>query len=113
MVTKIIQALAGAGKTHHITNDLNNCKRYLIITYTNANTNQIKNDLLASSLSPDQYIVSTFSKFLIDCFINPYLSSLKPTIPDSKVLLLQYQVNIPRTIHIIIIYVEIMLAIMW
>lgn len=84
MVTKIIQAVAGAGKTYHITNDLNDCKRYLIITYTNANTNKIKKDLLSSSLSPDQYIVSTFSKFLIDWFINPYLSLLKPHLPVIK-----------------------------
>lgn len=84
MVTRIIQAVAGAGKTRHITHDLNNCKRYLLITYTNANTNNIKKELLSSSLSPDQYIVATFSKFLIDWFINPYLSSLKPHLPVIK-----------------------------
>lgn len=84
MVTRIIQALAGAWKTRHITHDLNKCKRYLLITYTNANTNNIKKELLSSSLSPDQYIVATFSKFLIDWFINPYLSSLKPHLPVIK-----------------------------
>lgn len=34
---------------------------------------------------PEQYIVATFSKFLIDWFINPYLSLLGPHIPVIKV----------------------------
>ncbi|MCV3739872.1 AAA family ATPase [Lentilactobacillus hilgardii] len=78
MVAKIIQAVAGAGKTYHITHNLGNNKRCLYLTYTNGNVMNLKRELYLSEKNPSQYLVSTFSKFVIDWFVRPFLDLLKP-----------------------------------
>jgi len=81
MVNKVIQAVAGAGKTYKITHELDSNKRYLFLTFTNGNVRNLENGLLESMANPTNYYVSTFSKFLIDWVINPF----KPMLLPSKV----------------------------
>ncbi|MHA8111418.1 AAA family ATPase [Lactobacillaceae bacterium Melli_B4] len=78
MVNKIIQAVAGAGKTYHITHDVDPNKRYLFVTYTNGNVKNIKKELQSSSLSFDKYLVCTFHKFIGDWMMKPFFLNLKP-----------------------------------
>ncbi len=79
MVHKIIQAVAGAGKTYHITNDLDSMKRYLFLTYTNGNVENIRKGLIDSKQTLEKCSVSTFSKFLIDWCLKPFISKMVPS----------------------------------
>lgn len=79
MAGKIIQAYAGAGKTYYITHKLNPNKKYLYLTFTNENIENIKEQLEDNKkMSSNNYMVCTFSKFLIDWMIKPYFVFLKP-----------------------------------
>lgn len=78
MVNKVIQAVAGAGKTYKITHELDSHKRYLFLTFTNGNVRNLEEGLLDSMANPTNYTVSTFSKFLIDWVINPFKPMLTP-----------------------------------
>lgn len=80
MVAKIIQAVAGAGKTYYITHSLDNSKRYLYITYTNGNVLNLRNELTDTDKDPQKYSVITFSKFIIHWFICPFYKLLSPKI---------------------------------
>lgn len=79
MVAKIIQAVAGAGKTYFITHKIPKDKRSLYITFTNGNVRNISKELLQSDRECSTYMVSTFSKFIIDWCISPYFSKLEYT----------------------------------
>lgn len=46
MDKKIILAVAGAGKTYYICNNVDEKKRNLIIAYTNRNVNNIEKELI-------------------------------------------------------------------
>lgn len=78
MVTKIIQAVAGAGKTYHVTHELINQSRCLYVTFTNGNVQNIKKELADSGKNTETYSVMTFSKFIIDWFIYPFQNNLCP-----------------------------------
>lgn len=84
MVTKIIQAVAGAGKTYHITHNFGNNQRCLYLTYTNGNVKNLKRELALSNKNSENYLVSIFSKFIIDWLINPFFNELKPNFPSFK-----------------------------
>lgn len=84
MATKIIQAVAGAGKTYYITHKLENNQRCLYLTYTNGNVKNLKRELALSEKSPEQYLVSTFSKFIINWFIHPFFNVLQPRFSSFK-----------------------------
>lgn len=79
MVHKIIQAVAGAGKTYYITNNLDSTKRYLFLTYTNGNVENIRKGLIDSKQILEKCSVSTFSKFLIDWCLKPFISKMIPS----------------------------------
>lgn len=78
MVHRIIQAVAGSGKTYHITHDIDPTKRYLFVTFTNGNVDNIRNELIDSKQILNHYSVSTFSKFLIDWCLKPFVSKMIP-----------------------------------
>lgn len=79
MVSRIIQAVAGAGKTYAITHDmLDSSKKYLFITFTNGNAKNIREGLTDFGFPIDQYQVMTFSKFVIDWLVKPFLPIMKP-----------------------------------
>lgn len=78
MATKIIQAVAGAGKTFYITHKLGKNQRSLYITYTNGNVRNLRNELRETDKDCGMYMVRTFSKFVIDWFIRPFYPLLVP-----------------------------------
>lgn len=78
MVVKIIQAVAGAGKTKHITQNLGKDQQSLYITYTNGNVKNLRDYLRETDKDCNNYMVRTFSKFVIDWFIRPFYPLLKP-----------------------------------
>lgn len=79
MVSRIIQAVAGAGKTYAITHDmLDLSKKYLFITFTNGNAKNIRDGLTDFGFPIDQYQVMTFSKFVIDWLVKPFLPIMEP-----------------------------------
>ena len=63
MATKVIQAVAGAGKTFYITHKLGKNQRSLYITYTNGNVRNLRNELRETDKDCGMYMVRTFSKF--------------------------------------------------
>ncbi|MGL5299944.1 hypothetical protein B9D04_04055 [Weissella cibaria] len=75
---KVIQAVAGAGKTYAITHNLDSDKRYLFLTYTNGNVGNLQRGLIDSHADTNKYLVSTFPKFIIDWVINPFKTVLVP-----------------------------------
>lgn len=84
MVVRVIQAVAGAGKTYHITHNIGNDERCLYLTFTNGNVVNLQKELFCSEKTADQYIVSTFSKFMIDWCIRPFYNHLLPTLSSFK-----------------------------
>ncbi|WP_270319500.1 AAA family ATPase [Weissella cibaria] len=82
---KVIQAVAGAGKTYAITHNLDSDKRYLFLTYTNGNVSNLQRGLVDSHADANKYIVSTFPKFIIDWVINPFKPVLVPEGVDAYI----------------------------
>lgn len=72
----IILAVAGAGKTYHICNNIDEKKRNLIIAYTNRNINNIEKELVNNKKNNKYTKVFTFHKFLYNFFIRPYEISI-------------------------------------
>jgi len=78
MDKKIIQAVAGSGKTTYIINALNLEKRFLIITYTDNNYSIIKNSIIKKyGFLPENIEVYTFFTFLYNFAIKPQENGIK------------------------------------
>ena len=73
----VMLAVAGAGKTHHICNAIDPCKKNLILAYTHENV-RIINKELASAFGeiPQLTSVMTFSAFLNRLLLRPYEPSI-------------------------------------
>lgn len=84
MANRVIQAVAGAGKTYYITHNLHKNKRYIFLTFTHGNVKNIETKLNQNSDKPvDTYIqVMTFSKFIIDWFLKPFIPSIFPKLTN-------------------------------
>lgn len=80
MDKRVMFAVAGAGKTTYIVNSLNYCKRSLIITYTNANFDNIAKKIVAKFEGkwPDNITLLTYFQFLYNFCYKPFLSDLYP-----------------------------------
>lgn len=78
MANKVIQAVAGSGKTYYGTHTLVNGKRCLYLTYTNGNVRNINLELRKSSNDINNCEVMTFSKFVCEWMIRPFFTLLKP-----------------------------------
>lgn len=76
MDKKIILAVAGAGKTYYICNNVDEKKRNLIIAYTNRNVNNIEKELINNKKNNKYTKIFTFHKFLYNFFIRPYEISI-------------------------------------
>lgn len=77
MDPKIIMAVAGAGKTYTICNNLDTSSKSLIIAFTNQNIFNIKNELLKKYKSiPENIKVMTFDSFVYRLIIQPYYPRL-------------------------------------
>lgn len=81
MVNKVIQAVAGAGKTYKITHEgLDMDKSYLFLTYTNGNADNLLKGLTDARFPIDNFEVFTFSKFIIDWMLKPFLPMMEPNL---------------------------------
>lgn len=75
MDKRIILAVAGAGKTYKLCNDLDEYKRNIVIAYTNQNIKNIKNELLKRfGYIPHNTIVLTFDSFIYRYLLRPFES---------------------------------------
>nr|WP_114788086.1 AAA family ATPase [Lactiplantibacillus plantarum] len=84
MVSRVIQAVAGAGKTYHVANSFSNSMRCMYVTFTNENVNNIYTELIKGGRNLENCNVSTFSKFICDWFIRPFFPKLRPCLGSFK-----------------------------
>jgi len=84
MVSKVIQAVAGAGKTYHVANAFSNDMKCVYVTFTNENVKNIYTELIDANRNLENCNVSTFSKFICDWFIRPFFSKLVPYMGSFK-----------------------------
>ena len=77
MAKRVILAVAGAGKTYHICNSIKQDEKNLILAYTHANIQNIKNELIKlHGAIPKLTTVMTFDSFIYRFLLCPY----EPTI---------------------------------
>lgn len=77
MACQVILAVAGAGKTHYICNNLDENKRVLILTFTKQNISNIHQELLnIYKTIPSHIKAQTFDSFVYNEFIRPYEPSI-------------------------------------
>jgi DNA helicase-2/ATP-dependent DNA helicase PcrA len=76
MGRELILAVAGAGKTTKILNDLSPERRSLILTYTNQNLSSLETSLRAKNdgIIPEHVELRTYFSFLYSFCIRPYFS---------------------------------------
>lgn len=69
----VILAVAGAGKTYHICHDIDECKRNIILAFTNQNVLNIRRELEKRfNRIPENTIVTTFHSFRYNFMIRPF-----------------------------------------
>lgn len=77
MAKKVILAIAGAGKTYHICNEIDQTKKNLILAYTHENIHNIQKELCdAYGCVPNLTTVMTFDAFVYHNLILPYEPSI-------------------------------------
>lgn len=74
MDKRLILAVAGAGKTTYLVNQINLTRRYLIVTYTNNNVNNLKTKIIRSfGYFPNNVTLMSYFQFLWSVCYCPYL----------------------------------------
>lgn len=77
MAKRVILAVAGAGKTHHICHEVQANKKNLLLAYTHENIHNIKHELIsAHGHLPELTNVMTFDSFIYRYLILPYEPSI-------------------------------------
>ncbi|KAB2684759.1 MULTISPECIES: AAA family ATPase [Brucella] len=80
MDKSVIFAVAGAGKTTHLVSSLDEERRFLIITYTQANYNNIRTKIINRfGYLPANIIIFTYFSFLHGFCYKPFLRQRKNT----------------------------------
>ena len=75
MDRRLILSVAGSGKTSYLINKLDKERRFLIVTYTNNNTEHIKHRIIQRyGCIPKNITVYTYYEFLMAVCYRPYLS---------------------------------------
>lgn len=105
---RLILAGPGAGKTNYIINQvseriplLNSAKHLVVITYTNAATQEIKERLAEKVTIPANVFIGTIHSFLIRFLIKPY-GKLFNHVPENLVYKgLNYSTNEPQELNLI------------
>ncbi len=78
MDKKLILSVAGSGKTSYIINNLNEEERFLLITYTNGNINNIKEKIIEKfGYIPRNITIQSYHKFIFSFCIMPFLGYTK------------------------------------
>lgn len=93
MDKRIVLASAGAGKTYYICNDFDDNQRVVIITFTNANVDNIREELNKrfNGVIPDNVIISTFDSFVYNNLIRPFEPLLSFSNVKSEGINVNYQ----------------------
>lgn len=70
--SKLVLAVAGAGKTYYIAKNINEKKRNIVITFTNRNVQNLEREIEEQyGRVPDNTLVMTFSSFVYQWLIKP------------------------------------------
>lgn len=76
MGKKVILAVAGSGKTFHLIEQLDESKRFLIITYTNANIDNIRKSIIKKfGYLPSNVNITSYFTFLYSFCFKPFLAT--------------------------------------
>lgn len=76
MDKRVILAVAGSGKTYHIVEQLDEIKRFLLITYTNNNTENLRNAVISKfGYFPNNIKIKSYFNFLYSFCFKPFLSN--------------------------------------
>ncbi len=76
MDKKVILAVAGSGKTYHIVEKLDDIKRFLIITYTISNTENLRNAIINKfGYLPNNIKIKSYFTFLYSFCYKPFLAN--------------------------------------
>lgn len=78
MVNKVIQAVAGSGKTYYGTHELIKERRCLYLTFTNGNVKNINLELRNAKNNIENCEIMTFSKFVCSWLVRPFFPNLFP-----------------------------------
>ena len=90
MDKKLVLAVAGSGKTYHIVQQLNEQKRFLIITYTINGTQHLRNEIIDRfGYIPQNIKIKSFFNFLYSFCYKPFLAD----IIDDKGITWNYPTN--------------------
>ena len=74
MDKRLILAVAGSGKTTYLVNQMDLMKRFLIVTYTNNNVNNIRNAIIKKfGYFPNNIKLKSYFQFLISFCFNPFV----------------------------------------
>lgn len=72
-VKRVLFAVAGAGKTTHLVNELTLTDRVLLLTYTENNARNLEAAIVKKFKKlPDNIVVSTYFSFLLNFLIKPF-----------------------------------------
>src|SRR5690625_3076658 len=70
--SKLVLAVAGAGKTYYIADNLKEQERNIVITFTNKNVENLEREIIEQyNRVPDNTLVMTFSSFVYRWLIKP------------------------------------------
>ncbi|MFQ6975314.1 MAG: UvrD-helicase domain-containing protein [Streptococcus salivarius] len=74
MDKRIVLASAGSGKTYYIANSFSDDDRVFLITFTNQNANNIREEIKKRYLGniPENVKISTFDSFVYNHLIRPF-----------------------------------------
>ncbi|MDD6781552.1 MAG: AAA family ATPase [Bacteroidales bacterium] len=74
MDKRLILAVAGSGKTTYLVNQIDLTRRFLIVTYTNNNVNNIRNAIIRKlGYFPNNIKLKSYFQFLISFCFNPFV----------------------------------------
>lgn len=80
MDKSVILAVAGSGKTSHLVASLNEVKRFLVVTYTDANHDNLRSKIIQRfGYFPANITLYTYFRFLHGFCYRPFLRSKKDT----------------------------------
>ena len=75
MDRRLIQSVAGSGKTSYLIDRLNLKRRFLLVTYTINNTEHLKNCIIRKfGYLPNNITVYTYFEFLLAVCYRPFLA---------------------------------------
>lgn len=80
MDKRVVLALAGSGKTYYIAHDFEESNRIYMISFTNRNVENIRNEVRKrfNGIVPKNVMITTFDTFVYNQMLKPIEKLLKP-----------------------------------